>query len=228
MHFKRFIPVLLLLLLVLFAVGCGAGRRGGTVKASPEGIYHRANQEYQKGRYTQAIEYFQKLTDEYPLSELAVLAKIGIGDSHFSIKEYPEAARVYNEFIFLHPNNEYLPYAMYQLGLCHYNQLQEIDRDQTETLKAKIQFESLITRFPESKFSFLAQKHLKESNKRLAEREFYVGLYYFDRKNFQAAIKRFELIKRDYPNVGLDHKVDYYLEQTRKHLTAQDTKGAGP
>lgn len=213
-----------ILVIVIFMAGCSTGGRGGMVKSSPEGLYQRASQDYQKGRYKPAIENFQRLADEYPLSEMAVMARIGIADSHYSSKEYPEAARIYREFVFLYPTSEYVPYAMYQLGLCSFNDLQDVDRDQTETLKAKIQFEALITRFPESKFSFMAQKHLKEANKRLAEREFYVAMFYYDRKNYRGALSRLETITRDYPGVGMDHKVSYYLEQTRKKLAVQAAK----
>ncbi len=222
MYCRKIIPALLVM--IILTAGCATGRRGEMVKASPEGLYQRASQDYQKGRYRQAIENFQRLADEYPLSELASMARIGIADAHYSSKEYPEAARVYREFVFLYPNSEHLPYAMYQLGQCHFNDLQAVDRDQTETLKAKIQFEALVARFPESGFSFMAQKHLKEANKRLAEREFYVAMFYYDRKNYRGAIGRLETIAREYPGIGLDYKVSYYLEQARKNLAAQETQ----
>lgn len=224
MPWKKLIPIMLVVLLV--AAGCATGRRGEMVRSSPEGLYQRASQDYQKGRYKASIENFQRLADEHPLSELAMLARIGIADAHFSGKEYLEAARVYREFIFLYPNSEYVPYAMYQTAMCHFQDLPAIDRDQTEIMKAKIQFETLIARFPESKFSFLAQKHLKEANKILAEREFYVGMYYFQRKNYRGALNRFETIAREYPQVGMDYKVNYYLEQTRKNLAAQERQEA--
>ncbi len=224
MDCRKIIPALLIIMIIVS--GCATGRRE-MVKSSPEGLYQKASQDFQKGRYKPAIENFQRLADEHPLSELAVLARIGIADAHYSSKEYPEAARIYREFLFLYPTSEYVAYAMYQVGLCHFSDLQAVDRDQTETMKAKIQFEALITRFPESKFSFLAQKHLKEANRRLAEREFYVAMFYYNRKNYRGAIGRLETITREYPGVGLDYKVSYYLEQARKNLAIEDMQKAG-
>ena len=49
---------------------------------------------------------------------------------------------------------------------------------------------------------------MKESKQKLAEHEFYVGEFYFNRKQYKAALKRFETITRDYPNLGLDYKVN--------------------
>ena len=69
-----------------------------------------------------------------------------------------EAETAYSDFISLHPTNENVPYALYQLGMCHYNEIEAIDRDQTETVKARKEFEKLVARYPESKFSVMAEK----------------------------------------------------------------------
>ena len=78
---------------------------------------------YQDGNYKKAVEVFQRLKEEYPLSTLAIMAEMGIADSYFSAKEYAEAELAYTEFINLHPTNENLSYAMYQIGMCHFNQI---------------------------------------------------------------------------------------------------------
>jgi len=67
----------------------------------------------------------------------------------------------YLDFMEFHPTSKNLPYVMCQIGLCHYEQTLEIDRDQTETRMAVTSFEKLISRFPSSKFSFLARKKIK-------------------------------------------------------------------
>ena len=49
-----------------------------------------------------------------------------------SVTRSIEAVLAYTEFINLHPTNENLPYVMYQIGMCYYNQITTIDRDQSE------------------------------------------------------------------------------------------------
>jgi len=193
-------------------------------KNTPESMYQRGYEAYQDGYYKKAIEHFQRLRDEYPLSKLALLAELGIADSHFSDEEYGEAEMAYNDFINLHPTNENLPYAMYQLGMCHYKQMYSIDQDQTETIKARKEFERLIARFPNSKFSVMAEKVLRECKQMLGEHEFYVGQFYFKRKQYKAALKRFEIIERDYANLGLDYKVNYFIGETKKRLAEEEAK----
>ena len=109
-----------------------------------------------------------------------------------------------------------MPYAIYQLGMCHYKQMYSIDRDQTETNKAIKEFERLIARFPNSKFSLMAEKMLRECKKNLAENEFYVGKFYFKKKQYKSALKRFETIAKDYANLGLDYKLSYFIGETKK------------
>lgn len=221
MQTKKF---LMFLLVMFFLSGCAWWKGKEIPKNNPEALYRKGYEDYQKGRYETAIESFQKLKEEYPLSELALRAELGIADANFSKKEYGHAEMAYNDFVNLHPTNENIPYVMYQIGMCHYSQMLSIDRDQTETAGAAKEFEKLIARFPTSRFSFLAEKNLRECKKRLAEHEFYVGEIYFKMKQYKAAMKRFGSIAKNYPNLGLDYKVSFMLEETKKQLAIAEAK----
>ncbi|OPY18934.1 MAG: Outer membrane protein assembly factor BamD precursor [Syntrophus sp. PtaB.Bin075] len=211
-------------LLLSLLTGCAWFRKSDMTRATPEGLYRRGYEDYQNGRYKKAIESFERLRDEYPMSELAILAKVGIGDAHYSNKAYAEAEAAYNDFVYLHPTNENLPYVMYQIGMCHYKQMLSIDRDQTETVRAAKEFEKLLARFPDSKFSLMAEKMLRECRVRIAEHEFYVGEFYFKQKKYQAALKRFETINREYANLGLDYKVSAYIQETQKRIAQEKAR----
>jgi len=192
------------------------------IKSTPEGLYARGTTEYQNGSYKKAREVFTRLKEEYPLHELAILAELGIADAFYSDKEYGEAEAAYRDFTMLHPTHENVPYAIYQMGMCHFVQIGAIDRDQTETLKARREFERLIARYPQSKFSLLAEKMVRDCKAKLAEHEFYVGSFYFKQKKYAAALQRFEGIARDYRGVGMDMKIDYYIAETKARLAEQE------
>lgn len=196
-------------------------------RATPEGLYESGYSRYQDSDYKEAIESFQRLKEEYPLSKFAIMAELGIADSYFSKKEYAEAEMYYSDFMNLHPTNENLPYVMYQLGMCHYKQMSGVDRDQTETLKAKKEFERLISRFPSSKFAFMSERKLRDCRKRLGEHEFYVGHFYFKIKKHKAALKRFETVAREYPDLGMDYKLSYFLHETKRLLEQEEWEEKG-
>jgi outer membrane protein assembly factor BamD len=191
---------------------------------TPGGLYQQGLQEYQNGKYKRSIELFQRVKEEYPLSPLAIAAEMGIADSYFSGKQYPEAELVYSEFLNLHPTNENLPYVMYQIGMCHFNEITTIDCDQSEAFTALKEFERLMVRFPGSKFSFMAEKMIRDCRKTLGDQEFYVGEFYFNIKEYRAALHRFEKIAREYANVGLDYKVNYFIIETKRRIAEADAK----
>lgn len=192
------------------------------VANTPEALYARGAADYQDGSYKRAREVFTRLKEQYPLHELAVLAELGIADSFYSHKKYLEAEGAYRDFVELHPTDENVPYAIYQTGMCHFQQIDDIDRDQTQTIRARREFEKLTARYPESKFALLAEKMTRECNIKLAEHEFYVGNFYYKLKKYQAALDRFEGIKRGYPGVGLDLKVDAYIAETTRLLAEEE------
>jgi outer membrane protein assembly factor BamD len=223
--------VFLALLTVVFLLsGCKMwlpwAKKTDMARATPEGLYQQGLEEYKDGGYKKAVELFQRVKEEYPLSTLAIMAELGIADAYFSWKQYPEAGMAYSEFLNLHPTNENLPYVMYQIGMCHYNEIPTIDRDQSEAFKALKEFERLLVRFPGSKFAFMTEKMIRDCKKTLGEQEFYVGEFYFNIKEYRAALRRFEKIARDYANVGLDYKVGYFIAETKRRIAETDAKKA--
>lgn len=227
MRLKRFSIVLAFLLI---CTGCSFTKdsimeffgKSQPVKNTPDALYARGTIEYQKGRYKKAREFYTRLKEQHPLHELAVLAELGIADSFFSDKEYAEAEVAYRDFTSFYPTNENIPYVIYQMGMCHYLEIGSIDRDQTETIRAKREFERLVSRFPQSKFSILAEKLIRDCKLKLAEHEFYVGDFYFKQKKYEAALKRFEIIRRDYAGVGLDLKVESYIAEVQARIAEEE------
>jgi outer membrane protein assembly factor BamD len=225
---RRQALLLILIVLMLMTTGCGWLKNLFVKKemgrTTPDAIYAQGYQDYQDKRYDKAADAFQRLKELYPLSPLAILAEMGIADAHFSNKSYAEAEVAYTDFYNLHPTNENIPYVFYQIAMCHYNQMPTVDRDQSEALRARKDFERLIARFPNSKFAFLAEKRLRECRQLLAEHEFYVGEFYFRAKKYRAALKRFEGLARDYSGLGLDYKLNWYLTETKKLAALQESE----
>ena len=229
---RNLITAIILVFLLTSLTGCAwwdsLWGKEPRVRQTPEGLYQRGFEYYKKGDYKKAIETFSRVRDEYPLNPVALMAELGIADSYFENEQYVDAEVAYNSFVELHPTNPNVPYAMFQLGMCHYHQMQTIDRDQTETVKARKEFERLMARFPQSKFAIMGEKNLREVKQRLAEHEFYVGEFYYRTKKYEAALKRFEGIQRDYANLGLDYKTSRFIEETKQRLKEeQDRKAKG-
>jgi outer membrane protein assembly factor BamD len=210
---------------VFIVSGCGFFEPRQTRRGTPEALYQLGYENYHERNYKKAIEAFQRVQELYPLSNLALMAELGIADSYYSNEDYAEAEMSYEDFMNLHPTNDNLPYVMYQIAMCHYNQMSGIDRDQSETLKARESFERLIARFPDSKFSFMAEKQLRDCKRRLGEHEFYVGQFYYRLEKYKSALRRFEYAAREYTGIGMDYKLQYFIKETQARIDEEAAEG---
>ena len=64
---------------------------------------------------------------------------------------------------------------------------------------------------------------MAQCRRQLAQRELYVGKFYFNRGAYNAAIKRFETILKEYPGSEYDDQALYYLGESLWEL---EQKGA--
>jgi outer membrane protein assembly factor BamD len=182
---------------------------------------------FNAGDFEDAIEAFEQLRDWYPFSKYAILAELKIADAHFELGHYEEAVFAYEEFEQLHPRNEAIPYVIYQIGLCHYNRIDTVDRDQTSARKALDTFKRLQQQFPDDAYALSASDHITRSLQSLAGHDFYVGIHYYKGKHFKAALERFKSVVTQYPDVGLHAKTLAYIANCEA-LIAEEAAESSP
>jgi outer membrane protein assembly factor BamD len=202
---------------------------------SPQYLYDNAMKLYEKKKYEKAAEALRKFKEEHPLSDLNALVEIRLADSLFQDKKYGEAFLQYQEFKKLHPLHPEIPYATYQMGMCHFKQILSFDRDQAQTEKAIELFRFTAENYPQSPYAEQARSKIAFCQRQLADHEFYVGRFYFGMKKYRAALARFEGILEKYPNSGLEGKIRPLIDACRKELakdgrnrTSSDLSGFRP
>lgn len=169
--------------------------------------------DFEAGKYRDAIEAFQRLKDIYPFSRYAILAELKLGDAHYHLGEYEDAIFAYEEFEKLHPRNEAIPYVIYQIGRCYYDQISTIDRDQMVSANALKAFQRLQQQFPNDRYATSAAPLITECQKSMAGHEFIVGRYYFKTKHYLGARQRFVNVLTRYPDAGYHQQALEYLAQ---------------
>ena len=197
-------------ILVVF-VFCGCAWFGTKEEKSVQELAGDGVEAYRSGDYKKAIKSFEKLKDWYPFSKYAILAELKIADAHYRLQEYEEAVYAYENFENLHPRNEVVPYVIYQIGLCYFEQIDTVDRDQTTAHKALDIFLRLQKQFPNDAYSKKADARIKKCFKSLAGHELYVGLFYYKAKRYKSALQRFRRIISEFPDVGAHQKALRYI-----------------
>jgi len=172
--------------------------------------------------YGKAIESFQAIVDNYPYSEYEIEAELQIADAYFKDKRYEEALSYYRDFGELHPQNPKVPYTVLRSALCHYEQIESIDRDQTNTKAALTILEDLLRRFPYSPETKEGEVILFELRTRLAENVMEIGDFYLARDQYQSAANRYRSVLDEYPGLGLDAEALYKLGLCYEHMKLED------
>lgn len=193
--------------LVLLAALAGACAPS-TAKKPPTGtpnpdkfLFDRGTANLNSHRWAVAREYFRQLVDTYPQSEYRADGKLGIGDTYVgehSPESFVLAINEFREFLNFYPTSKRADYAQYQLAMCHYYQMRDPMRDQTETQDAIRELDTFVARYPASAFSADAKTHLREAKDRLDRWDLDVGIQYYRYRWYPGAIGRLQpLIQKD-------------------------------
>ena len=177
---------------------------------TPEGAFALGDKFEKDERYEEAITQFNQVKNKHPYSKLAAEAELRIAEIHFKREEYVEAQTSYQVFKEMHPTHPQIDYVTYRLALSFYNQLPAtIDRDLSVADRAILYFDEVIQSFSKSQYVNDAKEYKQKALKMLAEKEYYIGNFYFIRDHYESALGRFEGLMDKYPGLGFDQKALY-------------------
>ncbi len=219
-------------LLAALALGCSPKQPDFDLEIPPaDELYERGMEALKPRRllgifphtnHQKAIDAFQEIVDNYPYSEYSVKAELEIANTYYNQEKWEEALSYYRDFGDLHPENENVPYAMFRTGMCYANQVDVPDRDQRVTRLAVEAYGDLIDSFPDDPYAQQAREQSRELNIRLAENAFIIANFYFEKEEYQAAARRFQIMLEEYPGLGFDPLVLQRLGISYAELNRDD------
>lgn len=219
---KNFILILSVCVLAISFSACSA--RDPDVDKPAHELAKNGMDEFEKKDYRRAIELFGKLRDWYPFSKYAKLAELKIADAHYFREEYEDAVFAYENFEELHPKNEAIPYVIHQIGLCYFERLATIDRDQTPAKRAIDNFERLIKTYPDDPLAQDAREKIVICKRNIAEHEFYIGRFYYKTKHYKAALYRFKYVALNYADFEVHAKAVEFIAKCETALAKEEQK----
>ena len=101
-----------------------------------EDIYNLAMDLLLDEDYEKAALTFEEVERQHPYSMWATKAQLMSAYTHYLDNNYDESVIAADRFISLHPGHADTAYAHYLLGLCYYEQISDVGRDQNMTVKA--------------------------------------------------------------------------------------------
>lgn len=165
---------------------------------SVEKLYNDAAARLDNGEYYEAAKAFDEVDRQYPYSQWAARAQLMSGFAHYKNLKYDEAIIALNRYIELHPGDADVSYAYYLKALCSYEQITDVRRDQRTTQEALEALRQVVQRFPDSRYAKDALLKIDLTTDHLAGKQMEIGRYYQTRKEYQAAINRFQRVVEQY------------------------------
>ncbi len=188
----------------------------------PPGLMVEGDKQFERGYWEEAIESYETVKDRYPYSKEAVIAELKMADALYESALYEDAFEAYNEFERLHPKNKNIPYVIYRKGMCYFERITTIDREQETTLRAREEFERVVKRFPRDPHANKARKKIRQCLIFLAENELYVAHYYYRMEKYRAARERYSYIIENYPDMGQYHEALEYIKRCDEKLAERE------
>lgn len=188
-----------LLLLLLFSACSGAGR---VRYATPEEAFTKGKEQFDRGRYMRAIEYFQGAFNFGRAHEWADDAQLYLARAYAANGDYILAANEFSRFTQIYRGDERVPQAEYERAMTYYDLSPSYALDQTDTEEAIRQFDLFIRRYPMSDQVDDATARIRELREKLAQKQYMAGTMYERQELYKAAGLSYEDVFDMYPSSG--------------------------
>lgn len=198
--FYRLTPPALALSLVILVSACAGNSAQdlSQIEGTAEELYNRGLAEAAVGEVGRASILFDEVERQYPYSALATHAQLLSAWSLYEANNYGAAISALDRFVELNPAHPDVDYALYLKAQSYYEQIVDVERDAGMTERAKDAFEVLIARFPDSRYTRDARLKHDLTVSHLAGKHMAIGRFYLQRGHYDAAIRRFGIVIREY------------------------------
>ncbi len=177
-----------------------------------------------RGDYMVAIEAFKRVTNEWPMDDLADDSLMGLADAYREIGDNALAEAEYLRLMVDYSRSPLVADAEYKLGLVYFAQSRPAALDQASTLEAIDQFNRFLARYPDNARADDARQRVVELRDRLAEKQLSSARLYMTLGNPAAARVYFEAVVAEYPGTPAVAKA--LLGIVRSHLASGDVNAA--
>jgi outer membrane protein assembly factor BamD len=181
--------------------GCGSffGSKPEVVNNDPPDIiYGKAEQMVDKGKFAEAARQYEEVDINHPYSQEARRAIVMAAYAYYKAGKYDDAVSAADRYLTLHPGTQESDLAQNIIGMSYYEQVLDPKRDQTYAKRGLAAYETLLQRYPDSRYAADATNRIRVLRDLIAANEMQVGRFYLRKNNYLAAINRFRAVVTNY------------------------------
>lgn len=195
-----------------------------TTSAEPDKVlYTRAMEDLKHNKFTEGRLALQTLINTYPDSEYLAKAKLAVGDSYYKeggTSNLTQSIQEYKDFITFFPFLDEAAYAQMQVGMAHFKLMEKSDRDSAQAQEAEDEFQTMLLKYPQSTYAPEAEQRLREVQEVLADGDYRVAHFYYQKQDYRAATARLIEIADRYPLYSQSDEVLWMLGDVYSRMKA--------
>ncbi|GAB5389461.1 MAG: outer membrane protein assembly factor BamD [Alphaproteobacteria bacterium] len=208
--------LLALPLVVLLAACSDADEALPYVERPVEEIYLEAQAAFEGDDLKKAAQLYDEVERQHPYSQWARRAQLMSAYSHYQDLRYDDAIITLDRYLDLHPASEGAAYALYLKGLCYYEQISDVGRDQQMSQLAAATLNQVIRRFPDTPYARDARLKFDLTQDHLAGKDMEIGRWYQGQQHYNAALRRFQSVVDNYETTS--HAPEALMRLTEVYL----------
>jgi len=143
-----------------------------------------------------------------PWSRRAILMQVY---AQYQRQNYEDAIAAADRYIQLYPGSPQVSYAYYMKGICYFEQIVDVGRDQAAAGQALNALTDVMRRFPGTQYATDARVKIDMVNDQLAGKEMEIGRWYLRRDQPLAAVGRFRRVVEMYQTTSHTPEALYRL-----------------
>lgn len=210
---RKVIP---LILITFFSSACISRKTHKTM--SVEEVFQKAMRYFQRGKYSAAINYFNKIIYEFPRSSYVDDAQYYLAESYLREKDWDDAINEFQFFIGQFPNSEYFGRAYIGLITAYVSKTPNPELDQTDTKTGIRIAREYLFEHPNTPYRDQIKTLIREGEERLAMKLFLISETYRHLKDYRAEKIYLEYLLEQYPYSKISDKAKKKLAECKEKL----------
>jgi outer membrane protein assembly factor BamD len=227
---SSFTTVIFFSICLLILSGCASKGQDidPTANWSVEKLYQDGSAEMNDGNYKDAADRFIAVEARFPFGPYAQQSLINLAYVQWKQNEPEQALATIARFEQQYPNHPGTDYMLYLKGLIlftppsavfsRFTQQDPSERDPQALRNSYEAFNSLITRFPDSRYAPDARKRMSWLVNIMADHQVHLARFYYDRQGYVAAINRAQNVITEFEGVPASESALYIMMMSYKKL----------
>jgi outer membrane protein assembly factor BamD len=187
-----------------------------------ERSFEKANKHIENKEYEEARVLLLEIKNRDLSKKYAPLAQLRIADAYIKEDEPELAVAEYRRFLEIYPDHQHASYAQYQIAMVYFNQIESPERGYGGAARALVEFEKLKKDYPRNPYKELVDIRIEKCRTVMADYEYLVGEFYMKKGSYNAAIERFEGLRKRFPDYKKEDKVLLSLGISYKKIGQND------